>query len=446
MRIYISASLVVLGGTFLYSASASSLPAAGVGHSGAASLETDELLIPDRIVVTPSLEPPFSGHIDASKFRKVIVIPDVHGDMEALIESLWIGLKQVESTTSSITVAHLLDTFKLRMSLPRTGTGVLPEIEKDDTVALVQLGDLMDRGPFSIECIRIINLVTEVLGWNVVALFGNHELMNMAGTAGRARYIKVDDMGGFSNRTDRINAVQPGGVFYSTMTGSFIAMARLGGSDAASSTLFVHGGLDMKWLKRKVLIEISEGGCLGLQGPEVVECVNRIFSRLVVNKEGVADLEDNGLQIEVFKRLEEEIHDRPYLHARFELEMRMKYGNNPMWSRTLAEKFTEMGYIGCGDSLETLLELFQVSRIIVGHTPQYDREVKSRCGGKIILADIAMSKWIARDGAPRYPVALIINPTAPTLAPPALFTLSQGLASDMSTGSIVSCELKDMLP
>ena len=111
------------------------------------------------------------------------------------------------------------------------------------------------------------------------------------------------------------------------------------------------------------------------------------------------------------------------------------YGS-PIWSRQLAEAFPhttdassrDKPILRCppageGESphralddltedLSDLLELFQVGRIIVGHTPQHDRKIKSRCGGKIILADIAMSEWMARHGAPRYPVALIMDTTS----------------------------------
>ena len=243
----------------------------------------------------------------------------------------------------------------------------------------------MDRGPYSIECIHIINKVNVVFGWKVVTLFGNHEIVNMAGSAYRREFIKIDDLGGYPDLASRIRAVQPEGHFFPAMTSSFIAMARLAGPDRASSTLFVHGGVDINWINRRIQSTV--------RGSALVKRINDLFSHLVTSVEGLNDLEDTKLPTGFPRRPQE------------------YYGYSPVWSRRLA---SDSEYIICGAELDELLDRFDVARIIVGHTPQMDRKFKSRCGGNIILADIAMSEWMKR-GVGRYPVALVMtmDPTKP---------------------------------
>ena len=372
------------------------------------------------------------GRLDSKLFRKVVVIPDVHGDMEALIEALFIGLKKGETVPSRITLTEFGDTFSDALGFDcRVGrrAGVeLPAITKDPSIALIQLGDLVDRGPFSIECIRIIQSVPTVLGWTVRTLYGNHELFNMAGEGGVRvprvvgdaavkGEIHIEDLGGFPNMGARLNAMLPQGAlpfsddgltrldggpalsepgqYNKLLTNSFVAMVRLAGPDGDQSTctLFVHGGVDKAWLVEKELLKE------GLRGDDLVHRVNEYFKSMVRTPEGTLDL----LQT---------------------------YGS-PIWSRQLAhvsplirgDTSTLKPVLQCKRSSEAMLplddptedmndilNLFQVGRIIVGHTPQADRRMKGRCGGKVILADIAMSKWMTRkESGIRKPVAVLLE-------------------------------------
>ena len=381
------------------------------------------------------------GHIDGSKFRKIVVIPDVHGDSIALIEALFTGLSGGEEEPLGMTLRQFWDTFMDAVdSRFRYGRAAqFQVIQNDPTVALVQLGDLMDRGPMSLECLEIMNLVHDMLGWRVVSLFGNHEIMNMAGTADGL--IAEDDTGGFETVEDRIGAVQPGGVLYSTMTDSFIAMARLAGSDAASSTPFVHGGVDIEWLRRRIFS--NTGYCAEtLGGLKLVGCVNAEFSRLVSTKEGLDELEDEQLRKDLVAEKLQGREAESLTHAEMErlqsyidYTMAIYYGNSPVWSRRLAEETRDEGFIACGEKLNQLLEMFEVARIVVGHTPQYDRVPKHRCGGKIILTDIAMSKWMMLDGAPRKPAAYIMDTQSPPtdpLLPFKPYTYNDGTIQEMA--------------
>ena len=44
-------------------------------------------------------------------------------------------------------------------------------------VALVQLGDIMDRGPQSLYSYKILASIETAIGWKVIQLAGNHDLM-----------------------------------------------------------------------------------------------------------------------------------------------------------------------------------------------------------------------------------------------------------------------------
>ena len=61
-----------------------------------------------------------------------------------------------------------------------------------------------------------------------------------------------------------------------------------------------------------------------------------------------------------------------------------------------------------------------VFRIIVGHTPQADFAAKTRCGGRIVLADVMMSRWMVAEAVDETssvggrPVAIVMSLNAPT--------------------------------
>ena len=105
----------------------------------------------------------------------VVVIPDVHGDRDAFIQSLWLGSLAVGESGIAFTQFNstFYDTFTSSSSPQR--------LSSRTDVAMVQLGDLIDRGPFSVDCITIASVVSQVLGWQTTRLIGTHETMAMAG-------------------------------------------------------------------------------------------------------------------------------------------------------------------------------------------------------------------------------------------------------------------------
>ena len=298
------------------------------------------------------LLPELDDEIRSQNYDKIFVIPDVHGDLVMFVRTLWLALVNVEGRHDIISEADLslLLQGQLIVNPPP-----LP-ISTSRRVAVVQLGDLMDRGPKSIECFRVMQNVARVFGWKTASLYGNHEVMNMNGEY--YGFIRDDDVGGYPNLEARKNAVKPGGEIHQQLVGSYLGMVRLVGpvSDTMgnTNTLFVHGGVTMQWLHdERLLVDGSRGGAL-------VRRVNAYFREFASTPRGVYHLET----------------DR----------------TNPVWTRRLTN--VTSGFVGCGQELAELLEIFEVSRIIVGHTPQGDYTNKQLCDGKIILADVKMSGWI----------------------------------------------------
>ena len=308
------------------------------------------------------------GELNAEDYDHIVIIPDVHGDLEMFVRTLRLALIKVDGGSHPmIPEADLLSLLQGKSSREWS----VP-LSPNRRVAVVQLGDLMDRGPNSIECFRVMQNVERVFGWKTLSLYGNHEAMNMAGeTAG---YINPRDLGGFTSLIARLTAVKPGGPIHKEMNALHIGMVRLTGipddeSGKQTSTLFVHGGVEMGWLRARGLLSG------GLTGSALVHEINLRVRAAASTLGGITDLllpPGNPMPLD-----------------------------NLLWTRRLAGvKDKDQEFIGCGDHddpdapLNRILSLFEVSRIVVGHTPQFDHEFKERCGGRIILADIAMSQWI----------------------------------------------------
>ena len=225
---------------------------------------------------------------------------------------------------------------------------------------------MVDRGPYSEECILITRAIPKVLGWRTVSLFGNHELLSIMGRSNV--YIHPDEAKAFEGIDGRNEAFSPEGPhnpLFEDLIENSIAIARLHtrvrwtGKNRDPNTLFVHGGIDLGWIMQNF------NPSLPFQPIAGVPTINHEFKRALESSEGREKLSE----------------DESFL-----------------WTRTLAEAEEE---IACPLADEINMR-FQVARIIVGHTPQYDRRVKTRCNGKIILADAMMSSYMDPTN-PDYP-------------------------------------------
>lgn len=277
------------------------------------------------------------GFFDARRYAHVVVIPDVHGDKDAFIKSLWLAHAQIDHPV----IAY--STFENRFVEAITeGVGRHRMLTNRPDVAMVQLGDLIDRGPYGAECLMIAGVISDVLGWEVAQLYGNHEIMGFLNKG--EQYAHPRDFGGILGRRATLGF---GSELAESMKDYFLGMAVLADAspDSSVNTLFVHGGVDLDWL----------GGVSGDSG--FVEVINDRIETLTKTREGLAHI---------------------------------NLMDSILWTRDLAN---EPDDVVCGLMVDQILTHFDVARIVLGHTPQ-DGLVRSRCDGKIILADVKMSRWM----------------------------------------------------
>ena len=310
-----------------------------------------------------------SGELDASTFRNVVVIPDIHGDKDSFMKSLWIAFRDVEQEYIELTDF----TKHIHLFLGPSRAGRKPLSDFPAHTVMIQLGDVVDRGPDGLACLHILDVVEAALGWRLVRLYGNHEFMSHRGRSGPYIHPQEDITFThfFKSSSARIDQFAAGSALWSRISASSLLMARINTGSRetnSASALFVHGGVDLHWID--IVLE-SYGLSVGKSS---VDILNELTFQTVSSG-------DPLLSIESF-------------------EARL----SPIWTRDLAE--LNQRYV-CLHLLPRVLKYFNVARLIVGHTPQHDREMKSLCRSRLILADAAMSQWMV--GGPGNPAALIMK-------------------------------------
>lgn len=234
---------------------------------------------------------------------RIVVVPDVHGDLAQLLTAL-------------------------RMSEIINGSG--------DWIAgnttLVQVGDLVDRGPDDLEVIHFfMNLTREApkSGGKVVCLLGNHELMNLEG---HVHYVHEDSMrryGGKHEHTRMFAEDHEIGKFIRSMPIVHREMR----------TIFVHAGLSPTYAKE------------GVDG---------------INKQAA-----------------DAIHTKWYRSHLFG-------SRGPVWTRSV---ITDAESNQC-DGVREVLALLDADRMVIGHTPQRGGHIETLCDDMLIAADVGMSRWM----------------------------------------------------
>ncbi|MCK6506426.1 metallophosphoesterase [Myxococcota bacterium] len=167
---------------------------------------------------------------------RVVAVGDLHGDPQAALDTLRLaGLVDAEGRWAG-------------------GAAVL-----------VQTGDTTDRGPSSravLELMVRLQQEAAAAGGQVVALLGNHEVMNLQGDW---RYVSEADLADFGGEGARRAALAPEGAL-----GRWLreqpAVARVG------DTVFVHGGVRPAWAALGVdgLAAAVDDALEGRASPEVL--------------------------------------------------------------------------------------------------------------------------------------------------------------------------------
>ncbi|MFT5686357.1 MAG: hypothetical protein ACI8RZ_007313 [Myxococcota bacterium] len=168
--------------------------------------------------------------------NRIVAIGDLHADLPAAL--------------STLQMAGLIDA---------SGTW----IGGSDT--LVQTGDITDRGPDSLELIELFDRLedeAEAAGGQVIALMGNHEMMNLVGDW---RYVSPEDIADFGSVEARKAAFAPDGAL-----GSWLmkrdAVAQVEG------IVFAHGGVSARYAGQgaKALSAQVRGALTGQGTPDVL--------------------------------------------------------------------------------------------------------------------------------------------------------------------------------
>ena len=297
------------------------------------------------------------GTIDSSSYNHVVVVPDLHGDFESTVKSLWLAEKAL-SPPFVTDYDSFFDHFHNAVFGYEFPDKPVSEAQR---VALVTLGDYIDRGPFSEECILTILSVPQVLGWDIFPLYGNHEIMAFLNRS--EPYVHKEEIKNFGGLTQRSLEYMIGGEMHEILTTSLLGMAKLEGPTVDTNTLFVHGGIHMEWLSDEDLFT-----------PDI-EKFNQRINELVMAEDGLTILND--------------------------------VDGSFLWTRELANEEDE---VVCDELIDPILQAYNVSRIVVGHTPQQSQRGRTRCEGKIFLTDVKISRWMnkwSEDGG--QPVAVVFQ-------------------------------------
>ena len=287
--------------------------------------------------------------VSAKKFKRIIVIGDLHGDVPKTLKSLlvagvinragqWIGGK-----TAVVQIGDQLDGCR-----PAHDGDNCSKDEKD--YADIRVMDVLDR--FHAKAVK--------KGGAIYSLIGNHEVMQDDDN----RCISPKSYAYFNNYTDpktgktfrsgkaaRKHAFQPGNEYAIRLACTRQAAIIIG------SFIFVHAGILPELAKNMDVKEINlvvRKWLLGkISGDDEIKGVGR-----------VKDLITN-------------------------------YNISPFWPRFFGQLKTNMPMSNhtCKTKLKPTLDIYQVNGMVVGHTPQfmYGQGINSTCDRKLWRVDVGMS-------------------------------------------------------
>ncbi|KAI8975483.1 Metallo-dependent phosphatase-like protein [Mycotypha africana] len=201
----------------------------------------------------------------------------------------------------------------------------------------VQTGDVVDRGPDTIKLYRLLQDLREEApyqGGLVIPLLGNHEIMNLIGDW---RYVRESDVATFGSVEARRKAFAADGFI-----GEYLITLNM--TAKVGSTVFCHGGITPYY---------SEFG---------LDWINDRTHESIVTY-----MESRG---------------------RHGNEDGIYSGSGPTWYRGYALDDEQEA---C-DLIDDALDFLQANRMVMGHTVQRDGIIRTRCGGKIVLIDVGISK------------------------------------------------------
>lgn len=284
---------------------------------------------------------------------RVVAVGDVHGDYDRFMDVLMMaGL----------------------VNAKRKWTG--------GNSVLVQVGDMLDRGPLSrraLDLLMDLQKQAKGKGGSVEMILGNHEVMRMVGDY---RYVSEGEYSEF--RTDRSQEYRD--ALFEQLTKEHGQMAgpaerqdlQLGYKQkweaehplGFAEMMLAYGlkGKYGKWLRQRPVAVVA-GGTLFVHGGISEKYVMWNDERF--RERVLSDVNTPGADTTA------------YLYDEL----------GPFWWRGLALEPDA----AIAPQVDKVLAQWGAQRIVVGHTPQ-NGPVKSRLGGKVLLADVGLSAYY---GGPR---------------------------------------------
>jgi hypothetical protein len=349
-----------------------------------------------------------SAKTSADQREAIVAIGDVHGDFDDFVTILQhVGL---------INAQH-------------GWTG--------DQTTLVQVGDILDRGPKprpAMDLLMSLEKEAPKAGGRVVSLLGNHEMMNLMGDL---RYVTVENYATFgdSNSAERRRSAYQEYVKWSSSHAQLLAelpqpmeqteaewMARHPPGFIEQREAFSPNGSYGKWLRgHSAVAEI--GGVIFLHGglhPDLVklklDAINdRIRDEITAFDAAKQYLQDEKLilpffnlqeinaivQAELAAERKSRVLSNEQRQAR--LTQFLGYGDwlsvrpdGPLWFRGYDQWSEEEG----AAQVAKLLDAYKALHIVVGHTVQKGGSIRSRFGGKVFLIDTGMLSSYYPGGRP----------------------------------------------
>ena len=292
---------------------------------------------------------------------------------------------------------------------------------------LVQLGDMVDRGPKSRECLDLLmDLERQAPQQNgkVIALLGNHEVMTMMGDL---RYASLEDYRGFATPDSEKVREQA----YQEYLRFLASQGSHGNNDVASSgqrekwmaehplgfferrDAFGPQGLYGRWLRQHdAVVELADGAFLhgglspDLKFRDIQELNQRIRSdiaafdslwqalstkkviwRYMKIEEAVREAQSGWAAIQLRGQVEPELKDELQKFLSFPTWF-CNSPDSPIWYRGLALEPEEKLKPG----VDAMLARLKIRYIVAGHTVRPKGVITERFDSRVFLIDTGMLK------------------------------------------------------
>jgi hypothetical protein len=308
----------------------------------------------------------------------------------ALAECSWTGVDRV------VGVGDVHGDYDQLVSVLRSA-GVLSARNKwiGGKTHLVQMGDLIDRGPDSR---KVMDLLIELeiqarrSGGDVHCLIGNHEAMNVYGDL---RYVTPEEFASFRDA----NSEKVREVFYERH------LEELAANPEKAASVKPDEAYRKEWEAKHPLGYFEHRFQFGPNGK---------YGKWIGTRNAIIQINDT---IFVHGGISPKYADMPFdvINDRIREELKdfnlLKGGlatdtDGPLWYRGLASEDETV----LAEHVQRVLDLHAARRIVVGHTPAKGT-VRARFGGKVVAIDVGLSAyygshtlWFLLEGGSAYAV------------------------------------------